>query len=77
MKKLAFLNLISLFLSAETLPTPYRSTNKSPVRKDPVLKKPVKKIIPKGLKEFYYGDKIIYALNQKNADRKFKKLLST
>jgi hypothetical protein len=32
--------------------------------------KRVKKIIPKGLKEFFYGEKVIYALNQKNADRK-------
>ena len=36
------------------------------------LKQPrqVKKIIPKGLTEFFYGENKIYALNQKNADRK-------
>jgi hypothetical protein len=31
---------------------------------------PKKKIIPKGLSEFIYGDTVIYALNKKNADRK-------
>lgn len=36
----------------------------------PKVKKPIKKIIPKGLKEFFYGEKVIYALNKKNADRK-------
>jgi hypothetical protein len=35
-------------------------------------KKP-KKIIPKGMKEFFYGTEKIYALNQKNADRKARK----
>ena len=34
------------------------------------IKKPKKKPIPKGLKEFFYGENKIYALNQKNADRK-------
>ncbi len=38
--------------------------------KRPLNKKPIKKIIPKGLKEFFYGEKVIYALNKKNADRK-------
>jgi Na+-translocating ferredoxin:NAD+ oxidoreductase RnfG subunit len=33
-------------------------------------KKQVKKIIPKGLTKFFYGEKVIYALNKKNADRK-------
>ena len=35
--------------------------------------KQVKKIIPKGLTEFFYGEKVIYALNKKNADRKARK----
>lgn len=34
------------------------------------VKKTKKKPIPKGLKEFFYGENKIYALNQKNADRK-------
>lgn len=34
------------------------------------IKKPKKKIAPKGLKEFFYGENSLYALNQKNADRK-------
>ena len=34
---------------------------------------PKKKIIPKGLKEFFYGQNSLYALNQKNADRKARK----
>jgi hypothetical protein len=29
--------------------------------------------IPKGMKEFYYGEVLILALNQKNADRKAAK----
>lgn len=37
------------------------------------IKKSKKKIIPKGLKEFFYGKKVIYALNKKNADRKARK----
>ena len=32
--------------------------------------KQVKKIIPKGVKEFFYGQEVIYARNKKNADRK-------
>lgn len=36
-------------------------------------KKPVKKRIPKGLKEFFYGENSVYALNKKNADRKARK----
>ena len=39
----------------------------------PKTKKPKKKIIPKGLKEFFYGENSLYALNQKNADRKARK----
>tara|TARA_R110002124_G_C8589196_1_gene483157 strand:+ start:99 stop:350 length:252 start_codon:yes stop_codon:yes gene_type:complete len=35
--------------------------------------KQVKKIIPKGLTEFFYGEKVIHALNEKNADRKARK----
>ena len=31
-----------------------------------------KKIIPKGLTQFFYGDNSLYSLNQKNADRKAK-----
>tara|TARA_R100000951_G_scaffold54402_1_gene45771 strand:- start:227 stop:451 length:225 start_codon:yes stop_codon:yes gene_type:complete len=38
-----------------------------------IKKKPKKKIIHKGLKEFFYGEKVIYALNKKNADRKARK----
>lgn len=30
--------------------------------------------LSKGLKKFYYGDKYVIALNQKNADRKAKNL---
>ena len=33
----------------------------------------IKKIIPKGMKEFFYGTKSIHALNQKNADKKARK----
>jgi hypothetical protein len=41
--------------------------------KRPLNKKPIKKIIPKGLTEFFYGENSLYALNQKNADRKARK----
>ena len=37
------------------------------------IKKPKKEIVPKGLKEFFYGENSLYALNQKNADRKARK----
>lgn len=37
-----------------------------------VIKRPKKKIIPKGLTEFFYGENSLYALNKKNADRKAK-----
>lgn len=44
--------------------------------RDPLDDKPKvhKKIIPKGLKKYHYGDGFVYAINQKNADRKAKKL---
>ena len=35
--------------------------------------KPIKKVIPKGLKEFFYGVNSVYALNQKVADKKAKR----
>jgi len=34
---------------------------------------PKNKVIPKGMKEFFYGDNSLYALNQKNADKKARK----
>ena len=37
------------------------------------VKKPIEKIIPKGLKEFFYGVNSVFALNQKNADKKARK----
>lgn len=37
-------------------------------------KKPKQIIIHKGHKAFNYGEKTLYALNQKNADKKAKKL---
>tara|TARA_R110000796_G_scaffold82985_1_gene181926 strand:- start:857 stop:1093 length:237 start_codon:yes stop_codon:yes gene_type:complete len=36
-------------------------------------KKIIQKKIPKGLKKFLYGEVVIYAINQKNADRKARK----
>lgn len=36
-----------------------------------------KKIVPKGLKEFKFPDTVIYAINQKNAEKKYKKFLKT
>jgi len=35
--------------------------------------KPIKTIIPKGLKEFFYSENSVYALNQKVADKKAKR----
>lgn len=38
--------------------------------KDVLNRKPKKKVIPKGLKPFHYGNKIIYAISKKVADKK-------
>ena len=38
--------------------------------KEPKIKKPIKKIIPNGLTEFFYGKNSLWALNQKTADKK-------
>ena len=45
-----------------------RSSNKRILNKNPK-----KKIIPKGMKEFWYGDQVIYSINKKNADKKARK----
>ncbi len=37
-------------------------------------KKTFKKLPPKGLTEYFYPNGSVFALNQKNADRKAKKL---
>ncbi len=37
-----------------------------------ITKKESKVIIPKNHKEFFYGEKSVFALNQKNADKKAK-----
>ena len=37
------------------------------------VKRPIKTIIPKGLKEFFYSENSVYALNQKVADKKAKR----
>ena len=39
---------------------------------DTKIKRPTKTIIPKGLKEFFYGENSVWALNKKNANRKAK-----
>lgn len=58
-------NKLALFaLSASVLMGEFE--NKRVERKELEIKK------KQGLKEFYYGDKIIYAMNKKNADRKAK-----
>ena len=31
-------------------------------------------ILPNGVKPFYYGDNVVFAINQKNADRKARNL---
>lgn len=36
------------------------------------VKRPVKKIIPKNHKQFFYGENSVFALNKRNADRKAK-----
>jgi hypothetical protein len=45
-------------------------------RPEPVKKKKEKRVAfpPAGMKEFYYGTNLVLAINQKNADRKAKKL---
>ena len=37
------------------------------------VKRPIKKVIPKNHKEFFYGENSVFALNKKNADRKAKR----
>jgi hypothetical protein len=37
------------------------------------IKKPKKKIIPKGCQEFFYGTNTVIARNKQNADKKAKK----
>ena len=61
-----------------------KNEEKAPKKKEVVAKpkktkpkktkpKQVKKIIPNGLTQFFYGENSLYALNQKNADRKAQK----
>ena len=38
-----------------------------------IKKKPINKPIPKGMKEFFYGENKVIVLNKKNADKKAKK----
>ncbi|MGQ1934954.1 hypothetical protein [Ornithobacterium rhinotracheale] len=65
MKKLNKLALLTAMICAG-VETPYTKEDKTPQIK--------RNIIPKGLKPFQYGYTTIYALNQKNADKKAKKL---
>lgn len=68
MKKSNMLGMLSLMYAATASP---HLENTSEFR--PKKNKKLKKIIPKGLKEFFYGENSLYALNQKNADRKARK----
>lgn len=52
---------------------PLSDKDKRTSNKDILNKSPKKKIIPKGVKEFWYGDQVIYAINKKNADKKARK----
>lgn len=63
-KKQNLLGVYALLASSS-----YRDDYGTFVKKNPP-KRPKKKIIPKGLKEFNYNGNIVHALNQKNADRK-------
>ena len=71
MKKINSLAMMSL-LYAATASDMVDEFNHETIKR-PLNKKPIKKIIPKGLKEFFYGENSLYALNQKNADRKARK----
>lgn len=72
--KLAMLNLMALSLSGSIYVEKYNELfgeNHNEKKHSP---KPIKKIIPKGMKEFVFGEEIIYAINVKNAVRKAKKM---
>jgi len=66
----AMLSMMALAMSSSIYADSYNDLfgEEEPKRKRKPL--PIKKIIPKGIKEFFYGTEIIYALNKKNADRK-------
>ena len=67
MKKQNMLGMLAM-MAAMSNPEDYGT-----FKQEKKIKKPIKKIIPKGLKEFFYGENSLYALNQKNADRKARK----
>ncbi len=52
--------------------------NMEPYEREPLPKeepkKPIKKRIPKNHKEFFFGEKSVWALSKKNAIKKAKKL---
>jgi hypothetical protein len=54
---------------ANTMPYTVKAFNAGDIKLNSV-----KTIIPKGLKEFIYGDKSIFAINKNNADRKATQL---
>ena len=66
--KLTFMSFAAL---AMTLDAPLQHKDRREV--DQHLQKP-KKVVPKGMIKFEYGYNVVYALNQKNADKKAKKL---
>ena len=65
MKSSIKLGMLAMMMAASSS----QETSTNPKQR---AKKDKKKIIPKGLKEFFYGENSLYALNQKNADRKAK-----
>ena len=57
-------HLAAMMMAAMSNPEEYKTY------KEPKIKKPIKKIIPNGLTEFFYGENSLWALNQKTADKK-------
>jgi hypothetical protein len=64
-------NIALLGLAAFAMGGDFGYSNPSVIKPE---KRPLQPIIRSGLKRFDYGENHVYALNQKNADRKARKL---
>jgi len=56
-----------------TTPNIKEHTESDEERKKRIAKSEIERCKAKGLKEFFYGEKSVFALNQKSADKKAKK----
>jgi hypothetical protein len=70
MQKLAMMYGLAAVMSDNVYGDAVNELTEDGIKPKKIKPKQVKKIIPKGLKDFFYGANSLYALNQKNADRK-------